>query len=143
MTQEEIAKQLLEYMNNGKKIKVRVPGINQYSNEGPFSENMNPIKIKVGDKFWLDKSNIGSLGPAKWFPIEVTYVRSGVIFYKVIAPFAEVKEEFMLEDCLAIKIGQLQPMEYVAQFDHEYEQYMFEFVPLCPYTKVSFKIKAK
>lgn len=124
-----------------RKIRVRVPGINQYSNDGPFSENMNPVEIKVGDRYWLDTADLVSR--PHWIPIEITYIRSGIIFYKDITPFVKVKEEYMLKNCVAIKIGKLQPMEYVAQLDHEYEQYMFEFVPLCPYTKVSFKIKAK
>ena len=76
-----------------------------------------------------------------WIPIEITYVRSGLIFYKDITPFANVKEEYMLENCVAIKLGKLQPMEYVAEFDHDYEQYMFEYVPLCPHTKIKYKIK--
>ena len=48
---EQIAKELLAIMNDGEKIRVRVPGINQYSNEGPFSKNINPTKIKAGDQY--------------------------------------------------------------------------------------------
>lgn len=136
---EQIAKELFAIINDGHKIRDQVPGINQYTNEGPFSKNMNPTEIKVGDRYWLDIADLMSHPP--WIPIEITYVRSGVIFYKDITSFVNVKEEYMLKNCVAIQMGQLQPMEYVVEFENDYEQYMFKYVPLCPHTKIKYKLK--
>lgn len=127
--------ELLEKFTD-KKIKISVPGINQQSDESLFSENINPEAIRINNVYWFDKSDLNKR-KSEWTKIVVTCVRSGVIFYKETEnPSSE--EKFILENSLAIRLGFLQPIEYVVdtkKFPTEY----FEFVSRCPFTKIVYK----
>ena len=127
--------ELLEKIKD-KKIKISVPGINQRSDESLFSENINPEDIRINNVYWFDKSDLNKR-KSEWTKIVVTCVRSGVIFYKETEDRSS-KESFILENSLAIRLGFLQPIEYVVdtkKFPTEY----FEFVSRCPFTKIVYK----
>lgn len=120
----------------GDKVKIEVPGINQWNNEGPFSKNINPYEFKEGDEFYLDDSPIMSLRKDDWKKIRITGVRSGVLFY--VFTRKPKKEEWMSTECLTISLGKIMPLKYVVdtkEFPREY----YEFICRCPLTKIVYK----
>lgn len=118
---------------NYEKIKVKVPGIHQWSNEGPFSKQIDFTEIKVGDRYYLDDSDIGQ--SHNWKLIEITEVRSGVIFFVEVNK-KKKKERYILDQCIAMMMGCLQPTEYVVPENH---QDMVEYISVCPKTKILYK----
>lgn len=120
----------------GKKCKIEVPGINQWNNEGPFSENINPVEIKVGDRYYLDIAPIFSFGH-NWKLIEITYVRGNVIFYKF--PDEPNKpEEWVPIGCVGMNLGMFQYIEYVVD-TKKYPVEYNEWACRCPLTKIIYK----
>lgn len=129
MVDLEIAKELMLKIN-GEKFKTKVPGIRQWSNDGPFSRQIEFTEIKPGDRYYLDDS--GAFAARRWKLIEITYVRSGVYFFVEVNK-KKKEEKYMLEGSIAIQTGCLQPLEYIVL---EKLKDIVEYVPVCPKTKV-------
>ena len=120
---------------NLKKIIIDIPGYNQWNNEGPFSKNINPHSISVGEIMYYNDSDLMSVKD-HWKRIKITGVRSGVLFF--IFTKNPKKEYWMSYDCIAIRFGQLMPLKYIVdtkKFPIEY----YEFKCRCPYTKIVYK----
>lgn len=67
-----------------------------------------------------------------WKLIEITEVRSGVIFF-VEANKKKRKERYILDQCIAMRMGSLQPTEYVVP---EHLSDIVEYISVCPKTKI-------
>lgn len=79
MSKLENIKETILSVNGGEKFKTNVPGIHQWSNEGPFSKQIDFTDIKAGDRYYFNDSTTNNAH--KWKLIEITYVRSGVYFF--------------------------------------------------------------
>lgn len=130
MVDLEMAKELMLEVN-GEKFKTKVPGIHQWSNDGPFSKQIDFTEIKPGDRYYLSE-NLGGLPANTWKLIEITYVRSGVYFFVEVNK-KKKEEKYILEGSIAIQTGSLQPLEYIVP---EKLKDIVEYVPVCPKTKV-------
>lgn len=129
MVDLEMVKELMLKIN-GEKFRTPVPGIHQWSNDGPFSKQIDFTEIKAGDRYYLDDSN--SSVAHNWKLIEITYVRSGVYFYVEVGG-KKKKEKYILEGSIALQMGCLQPIEYVVPDE---VKDIVEYLPVCPKTKV-------
>jgi hypothetical protein len=122
---------LSEYMFDGGKVIIEVPGINQWDNDGPFSKNINPVDIKVGDRYYFD---FGDFFRSEWKLIEVTYVRGDVIF--CIRPEEpDNEEEHILIKSIMVQLGGMQPVEYIVDCQKHPRKY-YDWDCWCPYTKI-------
>lgn len=112
------------------KFKIKVPGIHQWSNEGPFSKQIDFTEIKVGDYYYLNDADLGQ--SHNWKLIEITEVRSGVLFFIEVNK-TKKKERYILDQCIAMRMGYLQPTEYVVP---ENLSDIVEYISVCPKTKI-------
>lgn len=112
------------------KFKIKVPGIHQWSNEGPFSKQIDFTEIKVGDYYYLNDADLGQ--SHNWKLIEITEVRSGVLFFIEVNK-TKKKERYILDQCIAMRMGCLQPTEYVVP---ENLSDIVEYISVCPKTKI-------
>lgn len=113
--------EILFNLLGGKRDRVRVPGIGTKDEERGFY-------LKVGDKAWLDTAE-SILEKPNWKLITITYIRSGVIFYKI---DGESEEKNFGLNCLGINLGMLMPVEYISPWPSKY----YEVVCRCPHTKI-------
>lgn len=112
------------------KFKMPIPGIHQWSNDGPFSKQIDFTEINVGDHYYLNDAGIGQRH--NWKMIEITEVRCGVIFFVEVNK-KKKKERYLIDQCIAIRMGCLQPTEYVVP---ENLSDIVEYIPICPKTKI-------
>lgn len=119
--------------NSNGKVRIQVPGIHQYSNEGPFSKQIDQTDIKEGDELYYYEESGEFIG---WIKIKVTCIRSGVIFFVKIEN--QSKEQFIIDNSVAVRIGALQPIKYIVD-TQKYPTDIYEFVAQCPYTEIIYK----
>lgn len=125
--------EILFLLDGMKRTKIKVPGINQYSHDGPFSENMNPHRFKKGEQFYLCTDIEGYWN--KWEKILVTEVRAGVMFYRFIDEESkDRKEHYLPINAVIVQAGAVMPLTYKSKLSSRH----YELICQCPRTVIEY-----
>lgn len=124
-----------ELISGKKKIKVEVPGYGQWSNEGPFSEEIYPFSLKINDYAYLYDSS-GFDNTDTWRTIKITYIRGEIVFF-IFTDNTE-KEHHFNKNAVLVHCGNIKPTKFIVDTE-EWPTKYFEFVCDCPYTKIIYK----